>query len=124
MTKAPATFTPLAPPPCVIVSLAAYRAALPEHRATICKPAFEASGWPDNDFHRLGSLLAFLADAVRVKGAPDPGALAELMESYSVTAYAACKNVRAMETRVRKQEKARAARKANKRKALTSNTCA
>jgi len=110
------------PAPCLVVDLAAYRAASQDERSTLAKPLFKPSAWPDMDFRSLGRLLDEAAGMVRTGTFSNPDAIAAALNSLAVSARKAAFNVVEMERRVRKETKARVKKKLKaKKKARKEN---
>lgn len=100
-----------------VINLAAYRAADAAKRDAMREPKFTPSTYADNDFHQIGVELGVLAQCLRnVPTINDTAALVDILEKYAVNAIIACDNIRATETRIRKQERERAAKRASKAK--------
>ena len=95
------------PAPCLVVDLAAYRAASPAERNKIAKPLFKPSAWPDNDFRMIGNLLDDAASSIRKGQFVSPDAMAKALNTLAVSARKAACGVAEMEKRVRKDTKAR-----------------
>jgi len=104
----------VAPAPCLVVDLAAYRAASPAERNKMAKPLFKPSAWPDNDFRQIGSLLDDAASCIRKGQFINPDAMAKALNSLAVSARRAAYGVAEMEKRVRKDTKARMEKKLRK----------